>query len=103
MKWSENPFSPNNPDRPKESLDLERYCDMMRQGINDHYNPLVVRDSLIRIMILRHGPRDKDEILRILAGLHVLKEEANNIEDTEFYLRQIEAYERLYFWLYKRS
>lgn len=102
MKWVDNPFSPNNPNRPKETLTLEKNCDMMREGISDHYNPLVMRDAIVRIMIIRHGPRDKDEINRILTGLYVLKEESKNMEETEFYLLEIEAYERLYFWLYKR-
>ena len=102
MKWSENLFNPNNPDRPVETLTLEKYCDIMRQGIADHYNPLVVRDAVIRIMIIRHGPRDKEEILRILAGLRLAIEEATDVETTQFYVREIEAYERLYFWLYKR-
>ena len=102
MKWSANPFSPNNPDRPKETLDLDIYCNLLRAGITDKHNPLVMRDAIIRIMILRHGPRDREEILRILAGLRLAMEEISDVESTQFYLREIEAYERLYFWLYKR-
>lgn len=82
---------------------LEKYCDLLRPGITDkHNNPLVMRDAIIRIMIIRHGPRDREEIHRILTGLYLLKEESTDVEDAQFYLCEIEAYERLYFWLFKR-
>ena len=101
MKWSDNPFNPNNPNRPKETLTLEKYCDLLRTGITDKHNPIVMRDAIIRIMIIRHGPRDRDEINRILTGLYLLKEESTDVEETQFYLQELDAYERLYFWLYR--
>lgn len=87
MKWSGNPFSPGNPNKPKEAMKLEKYCDLLRPGITDkHNNPLVLRDAIIRIMIIRHGPCDREEIHRILTGLHLLKEESTDVEDAQFYL-----------------
>ena len=46
-------------------------------------------------MILQHGPRDPLEILRIMTLLKVKIEKADNVEDTNFYLSQLEAYEIL--------
>jgi len=65
---------------------LEKYCDLLRPGITDkHNNPLVMRDAIIRIMIIRRGPRGREEIHRILTGLHLLKEESTDVEGTQFY------------------
>jgi hypothetical protein len=53
------------------------------------------RDSIAWLMILHHGPRDIDEINRLLMELETLKKKATYFEDHALYVVQIDAYKIL--------
>ena len=74
---------------------LDDHIRFARLDASPYRNLLVIHRAFIRLMIWRHGPRDIEEIDRLLSGLHLLKEEAQNIEETQFYAVQIEAYDIL--------
>ncbi len=79
------------------TLDEHRfYCRKLLKG-DVHQG---IRDlQIIKLMIWKDGPRDRTKVKQLIEKLKQWKEEADDIDNVQLYMTEIEAYEILLSYL----
>lgn len=70
-------------------------CEWLRQLDHDQVNPIVRRHAAIELKILEQGPKDKEEIRKIITELKAKRDATKDSAEKEVYLSQLDAYEML--------
>jgi hypothetical protein len=76
-------------------ITLENHITSARANVTHHVNPVIRDYELVKLMIWKDGPQDKEVIDNILRELEELKNQSRTVSDIQFYLVQMDAYEIL--------
>ena len=76
-------------------IDWQFHIDPDRRLINERVAKPVRDVAIVRLLIIKDGPRDLRRVEAIIEELKRKKEEAHLVVDSLHYLNELEGYERL--------